>query len=72
MEKPPISKKAQRILDALRDGERHGAELSKATKLWSGTLYPLLLKLEDEGVIKSEWESPKPLERPRRRYYSLA
>lgn len=72
MEKPPVSKKAQRILDALKDGERHGAEIGKTTKMWAGTLYPLLMRLEDDGLIKSQWESPEPLERPRRRYYSLA
>jgi PadR family transcriptional regulator PadR len=52
---------------------RSGAEISRATKVTSGTLYPLLAKLESIGWLKSEWENVEPSEagRPRRRYYKL-
>jgi PadR family transcriptional regulator, regulatory protein PadR len=54
--------------------EWYGLELCKATKLSSGSLYPLLARLEREGWVSSRWEDPARQEaehRPRRRYYSL-
>lgn len=50
-----------------------GTELSKATGLGSGTMYPLLAKLEKAGWLTPEWEVIDPSEagRPRRRYYTL-
>jgi PadR family transcriptional regulator, regulatory protein PadR len=41
--------------------------------LGSGTLYPLLQRLENAGWLKSEWEEVDPSEagRPRRRLYKL-
>jgi PadR family transcriptional regulator len=55
-------------------GERYGLELCKATGLSSGTLYPILARLEGDGWVTSRWEEPEHQEaehRPRRRYYSL-
>jgi PadR family transcriptional regulator PadR len=45
----------------------------KATKLQSGTLYPILIRLEDAGWLESRWEetSASELGRPRRRLYLL-
>lgn len=50
-----------------------GTELSKKTGLGSGTLYPLLAKLERAGWLEPEWEviDPRQAGRPRRRYYKL-
>ncbi|NEW95511.1 PadR family transcriptional regulator [Rhodopseudomonas sp. BR0G17] len=50
-----------------------GTELTKTTKIGSGTLYPLLAKLESAGWLSAEWEVLDPSEagRPRRRYYKL-
>jgi PadR family transcriptional regulator PadR len=50
-----------------------GAEIGRAAKLQSGTLYPILLRLEQAGWLKSHWESetPQELGRPRRRFYQL-
>jgi DNA-binding PadR family transcriptional regulator len=52
---------------------RSGADISKALSIGSGTLYPLLQRLENAGWLKSEWEDLDPSEagRPRRRYYRL-
>jgi len=52
---------------------RSGAEISRVIKVSSGTLYPLLARLEAAGWLKSEWENIEPSEagRPRRRYYRL-
>src|SRR5258708_30025627 len=50
-----------------------GAEICRITKLRSGTLYPILLRLEQSGWLQSKWETetPRELGRPRRRFYQL-
>jgi DNA-binding PadR family transcriptional regulator len=50
-----------------------GTELTKLTKIGSGTLYPLLAKLEKAKWLSAEWEEIDESEekRPRRRYYRL-
>ena len=52
---------------------RYGLELSRATGLKSGTLYPILARLEDAGWVVSEWEQidPSVEGRSARRYYRL-
>ncbi len=52
----------------------HGFELCAATGQPSGTVYPILVRLEGLGWLESEWEEPEvhvPAGRPRRRYYRL-
>jgi DNA-binding PadR family transcriptional regulator len=53
--------------------ELSGAEISRATKLASGTLYPIVFRLERAGWLESRWEAedPKALGRPRRRFYRI-
>ena len=60
------------LLDS-RLGSISGAEVAKRTHLASGTLYPILFRLEHEGWASSEWEAVEPAEvkRPRRRLYKL-
>lgn len=50
-----------------------GAEIARETKLHTGTLYPILARLEDAGWLTSEWETEAPSElgRPRRRLYQI-
>jgi PadR family transcriptional regulator len=50
-----------------------GADIAKATSVSSGTLYPILFRLEGAGWLESEWESADASEigRPRRRLYRL-
>jgi DNA-binding PadR family transcriptional regulator len=52
---------------------RSGAEIARATKIGSGTLYPLMARFEEAGWFTSEWENVDPHEagRPRRRLYRL-
>lgn len=54
--------------------ERSGAEISREAKIGSGTLYPLLLRLERVNWLVSEWEQidPKLVGRPRKRFYRLS
>jgi PadR family transcriptional regulator, regulatory protein PadR len=53
--------------------EISGAEIARSTKLASGTLYPILLRLEEAGWVESRWEieDPHELGRPRRRFYQV-
>jgi PadR family transcriptional regulator PadR len=45
---------------------RYGYELTKATGLSSGTLYPILMRLEERGLLEACWEFSK--RRPRHVY----
>jgi PadR family transcriptional regulator, regulatory protein PadR len=50
---------------------RYGYDLMKAAELPSGTLYPMLARLETQKLVVSAWEAPRQDgERPRR-YYRL-
>jgi len=59
----------------LKDPERewYGLELMRETELPSGTLYPVLARMEAEGWLISQRESAEAHRegRPRRRYYTL-
>lgn len=52
---------------------RYGLELGAATGLGSGTIHPVLARLEGAGWLHSEWEDadPSSVGRPRRRFYRL-
>jgi DNA-binding PadR family transcriptional regulator len=50
---------------------RYGYELSKATGLTSGTLYPLLIRLSDQGLLESKWQESRSPGRPPRHSYKL-
>jgi PadR family transcriptional regulator PadR len=53
---------------------QYGLEISKLTGLHTGTLYPVMARLEDVGWVESSWEDPERgvrEGRPRRRYYQL-
>lgn len=54
-------------------GDLAGAEIGRRIGLQSGTLYPILLRLEAAGWLSSRWESEDPalLGRPRRRFYQI-
>jgi PadR family transcriptional regulator, regulatory protein PadR len=54
--------------------EMYGLEICKAAELPSGTLHPILARLERFGWLASRWEDIEPAEegRPRRRYYRLS
>lgn len=53
--------------------ERYGLQLMQDTALPSGTLYPILVRLERAGWVASRWEDVDPATegRPTRRYYRL-
>jgi DNA-binding PadR family transcriptional regulator len=53
--------------------EMYGLEICKAAGLASGTIHPILARLEGLGWVESHWEKVDPGEvgRPRRRYYQI-
>jgi PadR family transcriptional regulator len=50
---------------------RHGYDLARETELKSGTLYPILVRLADRGIVEARWEEEQPAGRPRRHLYRL-
>ncbi|HWA88497.1 MAG TPA: PadR family transcriptional regulator [Rhizomicrobium sp.] len=50
---------------------RYGYELSKELALQSGTLYPLLMRLTDAGLLESQWQPPAKPGAPARHAYRL-
>jgi len=49
----------------------HGYELTKATGLLSGTLYPILMRLADRGLLEHKWLPSGEAGRPPRHVYRL-
>ncbi|MDQ3765448.1 MAG: PadR family transcriptional regulator [Actinomycetota bacterium] len=54
--------------------EMYGLQICQAAELPSGTIHPILARLEGYGWIESRWEDIDPAKegRPRRRYYRLS
>ena len=62
-----------RVLTADPSAPHYGYDLMKAAKLPSGTLYPMLARLQQDGLVESEWEAQREEAggRPPRKYYRL-
>jgi PadR family transcriptional regulator, regulatory protein PadR len=68
------SKQMRILLEAMsaqRQQWRHGYDLMKETGLSSGTLYPLLMRMTDQGLVEAEWREPSQPGRPARHAYRL-
>jgi PadR family transcriptional regulator PadR len=62
------------VLEALAAGRHHGFDIMDATDLPSGTVYPILRRIEEEGLVRARWERDsiaRREQRPSRRYYEL-
>lgn len=69
-----LSNHARTILAVLLeepDAWRHGYELVRLAGVKSGTLYPLLIRLEGQGYLEAEWQQPVEGGRPPRHAYRL-
>ncbi|PZO90627.1 MAG: PadR family transcriptional regulator [Sphingomonas sanxanigenens] len=69
-----LSPIARNVLAALAEaGERwsHGYELCRLAGVKSGTLYPLLIRLEQQGRLEAQWLPPSEPGRPPRHAYRL-
>lgn len=73
---PRMTLSTQLVLRALLTEPTHefyGLQISEAADLPSGTIHPILARLEGVGWLESRWEDIDPADegRPRRRYYRL-
>jgi DNA-binding PadR family transcriptional regulator len=62
------------VLQALANGFHYGFDVIDATALPSGTVYPILRRLEREALVRARWEKTEIArreQRPPRRYYEL-
>ena len=62
-----------RVLIADPAAPHYGYDLMRAARLPSGTLYPMLARLQQQGLVEAEWE-PRQSDaggRPPRKYYRL-
>ena len=69
-----LSGQARALLAALAEAGpewRHGYDLAGMTGLRSGTLYPLLIRLEAQGYLEAQWQPPAAAGRPPRHAYRL-
>ncbi|MBX3560718.1 MAG: helix-turn-helix transcriptional regulator [Sphingomonas sp.] len=69
-----LSPHARALLAILAEsGSRwaHGYDLCQRAGIKSGTLYPLLIRLEKQGYLEAEWQSPAEPGRPPRHAYRL-
>jgi PadR family transcriptional regulator PadR len=74
---PRVTLQTLRVLKVLLSdplGEHYGLEIANQAGLKSGTIYPILARLEGYGWVSSDWEDIDPVvagRRPRR-YYKLS
>jgi PadR family transcriptional regulator, regulatory protein PadR len=72
--RPEFSAQTLSVLAALCDQPsrwQHGYGLAKQTGLKSGTLYPILIRLADRGLVEACWQDEPAPGRPRRHLYRL-
>ena len=50
---------------------RYGYELGQEVGLKAGSLYPILMRLSDRGLLEATWETDPPQGRPPRHLYRL-
>lgn len=69
-----LSAQTLAVLDVLLEHPshwRHGYSISQQTELPSGTLYPILMRLEKLAWLETHWEQPEKSGRPPRHVYRL-
>ena len=62
------------VLKVMIDGSRYGFDIMDSAGLPSGTVYPILRRLDREGLLESSWEDAteaQKAQRPPRRYYAI-
>jgi PadR family transcriptional regulator PadR len=72
--RPEFSAQTLSVLAALCEEPsqwQHGYALAGQTGLKSGTLYPILIRLADRGLVEACWQEEPTPGRPRRHLYRL-
>ena len=79
-EPPRISYQGLKVLHAFLSAHEQnvrarlaGADIMRSARISSGTMYPLLVRFEEAGLIEGDWEREDPavLGRPARRLYRM-
>lgn len=79
MSKRPVPRLSLNALQVLRafvaapGKELAGTDLLAGDWISSGTLYPILTRMQSVGWLRGRWEEvdPRKVKRPKRRYYRL-
>lgn len=50
----------------------HGYDLCRTLGLKPGTMYPILIRLTEQGLVEATWEADPPRGRPPRHLYRLS
>lgn len=69
-----LSPQTLAVLDALAADPgawQYGLQIVAATGLKSGSLYPILIRLGERGLLESQWLEPEKPGRPPRHAYRL-
>lgn len=66
-----IARTALAMLAETGDGWSHGYDLCRRAGIKSGTLYPLLIRLEAQGYLEAQWQPSAEPGRPPRHAYRL-
>lgn len=67
----PHTRAVLAALAATHPRPSYGYDLSKATELKSGTLYPILQRLHEQGYLDAQWEDSLHPGKPARHIYTL-
>ena len=69
----PSSQTTEVLLSLAQDPTiwRYGYELCQQIGLKAGSMYPILMRLADSGILETSWESDVPTGRPPRHLYRL-
>jgi PadR family transcriptional regulator, regulatory protein PadR len=66
-----LSSQTIQVLDAFLEGPkewRYGYDISRSTGLKSGTLYPILIRLNEHKLVETCWKTSEPGKPPRHMY----
>jgi DNA-binding PadR family transcriptional regulator len=69
-----LSPQTKAVLDVMAENADrwfYGLELSRECGLKSGSLYPILVRLADRGLLESQWLEPERAGRPPRHAYRI-
>jgi PadR family transcriptional regulator PadR len=69
-----LSYSAAVVLQAVANDYRYGFDIMDITGLPSGTVYPALRRMEEAGLVVSQWEGEAAAQlegRPARKYYEV-